>query len=152
MHRRAIGNGVGALDEQRLVERFVQSVVLTAAVVSLAVGAVAGLALAVLSAPWLIAVGVVCIAGAWLYTGGSRPYGYAGLGEVMVFVFFGLVATVGTTYVVIERLPAPGSASEIRKKSRMPWRAILFAGAAVAALLLWRFWPSLPAASLVDGE
>ncbi len=72
--------------------------VLTAAVVSLAVGAVAGLALAVLSAPWLIAVGVVCIAGAWLYTGGARPYGYAGLGEVAVFVFFGLVAVLGTQY------------------------------------------------------
>ena len=72
--------------------------VLTAAVVSLAVGAVAGLALAVLSAPWLIAVGAACIAGAWLYTGGSRPYGYAGLGEVAVFVFFGLVAVLGTQY------------------------------------------------------
>ncbi|TDH55132.1 1,4-dihydroxy-2-naphthoate polyprenyltransferase [Mycobacterium eburneum] len=72
--------------------------VLAAAVASLAVGAVAGLALAVLSAPWLIAVGVACIAGAWLYTGGSRPYGYAGLGEVAVFVFFGLVAVLGTQY------------------------------------------------------
>src|SRR3954463_13295356 len=51
--------------------------VLTAAIVSLGVGAVAGLALAIVSAPWLIAVGVVCIAGAWLYTGGARPYGYA---------------------------------------------------------------------------
>ncbi|MEZ0362757.1 1,4-dihydroxy-2-naphthoate polyprenyltransferase [Mycobacterium sp. pUA109] len=72
--------------------------VLAAAVASLAVGAVAGLALAVVSAPWLIAVGAACIAGAWLYTGGSRPYGYAGLGEVAVFVFFGLVAVLGTQY------------------------------------------------------
>ncbi|MGI9162154.1 MAG: 1,4-dihydroxy-2-naphthoate polyprenyltransferase [Mycobacterium sp.] len=72
--------------------------VLTAAVVSLAVAATAGLALAALSAPWLIAVGALCIAGAWLYTGGSRPYGYAGLGEVAVFVFFGLVAVLGTQY------------------------------------------------------
>lgn len=72
--------------------------VLTAAVASLAVGAVAGVALAVLSAPWLIAVGVLCIAGAWLYTGGTRPYGYAGFGEVAVFVFFGLVAVLGTQY------------------------------------------------------
>ena len=69
-----------------------------AAVVSLGVGAIAGLALAVLSAPWLIAVGAACIAGAWLYTGGSRPYGYAGFGEVAVFVFFGLVAVLGTQY------------------------------------------------------
>ena len=69
-----------------------------AAVVSLAVGTVAGLVLAVLSAPWLIAVGAACIAGAWLYTGGSRPYGYVGFGEVAVFVFFGLVAVLGTQY------------------------------------------------------
>jgi 1,4-dihydroxy-2-naphthoate octaprenyltransferase len=72
--------------------------VLTAALASLTVGAAAGLALALLSAPWLIAVGVVCIAGAWLYTGGSRPYGYAGFGEIAVFVFFGLVAVLGTQY------------------------------------------------------
>jgi 1,4-dihydroxy-2-naphthoate octaprenyltransferase len=72
--------------------------VLTAAVVSLGVAAVAGLALAWSSAPWLIAVGAVCIAGAWLYTGGSKPYGYLGLGEVAVFVFFGLVAVLGTQY------------------------------------------------------
>ncbi len=72
--------------------------VLAAAVVSLAVGAVAGLTLAVLSSPWLIAVGVACIAGAWLYTGGSRPYGYRGFGEIAVFVFFGLVAVLGTQY------------------------------------------------------
>lgn len=72
--------------------------VLTAAAVSLSVAAAAGLALAALSAPWLIAVGALCIAGAWLYTGGSRPYGYAGFGEVAVFVFFGLVAVLGTQY------------------------------------------------------
>lgn len=70
----------------------------TAAILSLGVGAVAGLSLALLSAPWLIALGAFCIAGAWLYTGGSRPYGYAGLGEVAVFVFFGLVAVLGTQY------------------------------------------------------
>jgi 1,4-dihydroxy-2-naphthoate octaprenyltransferase len=70
----------------------------TAAMLSLGVGAVAGVALALVSAPWLIALGAVCIAGAWLYTGGSRPYGYAGLGEVAVFVFFGLVAVLGTQY------------------------------------------------------
>ncbi len=69
-----------------------------AAIASLALGAVAGLVLALTSAPWLIAVGAVCIAGAWLYTGGSKPYGYAGFGEVAVFVFFGLVAVLGTQY------------------------------------------------------
>ena len=72
--------------------------VLTAAVISLGVGAAAGLALALVSQPWLIAVGAACIAGAWLYTGGSKPYGYSGLGEVAVFVFFGLVAVLGTQY------------------------------------------------------
>jgi 1,4-dihydroxy-2-naphthoate octaprenyltransferase len=72
--------------------------VLTVALASLAVGAVAGLVLALTSAPWLIAVGALCIAGAWLYTGGSKPYGYAGFGEVAVFLFFGLVAVLGTQY------------------------------------------------------
>ncbi len=72
--------------------------VLTAAVISLTVAALAGLALALFSAPWLIAVGAACIAGAWLYTGGSKPYGYAGFGEVAVFVFFGPVAVLGTEY------------------------------------------------------
>lgn len=72
--------------------------VLIAAVASLSVGALAGLALALFSAPWLIAVGAACIAGAWLYTGGSKPYGYAGLGEAAVFVFFGPVAVLGTEY------------------------------------------------------
>ena len=72
--------------------------VLAAAIASLTAGALAGLALALFSAPWLIAVGAACIAGAWLYTGGSKPYGYAGFGEVAVFVFFGLVAVLGTEY------------------------------------------------------
>jgi 1,4-dihydroxy-2-naphthoate octaprenyltransferase len=73
--------------------------VLVAAALSFLVAAVAGLALAALSSWWLIAVGAVCIAAAWTYTGGPIPYGYRALGEVFVFVFFGLVAVVGTTYV-----------------------------------------------------
>jgi 1,4-dihydroxy-2-naphthoate polyprenyltransferase len=84
--------------------------VLTAAVVSLAVGAAAGLALALVSQPWLIAVGAACIAGAWLYTGGSKPYGYQGLGEVAVFVFFGLVAVLGTQYTQALRVDWVGAA------------------------------------------
>lgn len=78
--------------------------VLTAAVACLTVGAVAGLVLALLTAPWLIAVGAACIAGAWLYTGGSKPYGYSGFGEVAVFVFFGLVAVLGTQYTQAARV------------------------------------------------
>lgn len=83
--------------------------VLTAAVISLAVAAVAGLVLAALSAPWLIAVGAVCIAGAWLYTGGKKPYGYLGLGEIAVFVFFGLVAVLGTQYTQALRIDWVGA-------------------------------------------
>lgn len=75
------------------------SAVKRAAFLSFGVAAVAGLALAAATAWWLVAVGAVCVAAAWFYTGGARPYGYLGLGEVMVFVFFGLVAVVGTTYV-----------------------------------------------------
>jgi 1,4-dihydroxy-2-naphthoate polyprenyltransferase len=76
--------------------------VLTAAWAAFAVAGVAGLALVVLSGQWwLLAVGAVAIAAAWYYTGGSRPYGYRGLGELSVFVFFGLVAVVGTTYVQV---------------------------------------------------
>ncbi len=75
-----------------------------AALLCFAVAAVAGLVLAVLSAPWLVLVGAAAIAAAWGYTGGAKPYGYSGLGEVAVFVFFGLVAVVGTTYVQAEEL------------------------------------------------
>lgn len=85
----------------------------SAAVASLAVGAVAGVALAVVSAPWLIAVGAMCIAGAWLYTGGSRPYGYAGFGEIAVFVFFGLVAVLGTQYTQALRVDWVGAAAAV---------------------------------------
>ncbi|MGJ4095392.1 1,4-dihydroxy-2-naphthoate polyprenyltransferase [Corynebacterium macclintockiae] len=69
-----------------------------AAFASFGVGAIAGIALSVLSAWWLILVGAACIAGAWFYTGGKNPYGYRGLGEVAVFVFFGLVAVLGTEF------------------------------------------------------
>ncbi len=73
-----------------------------AAFLSFGVAGVAGLAIAASTAWWLLAVGVLCVLAAWFYTGGSKPYGYLGLGEVMVFVFFGLVAVVGTTWVQTE--------------------------------------------------
>ena len=78
-----------------------------AAFLAFGVAGIAGLALAATTAWWLVAVGVLCILAAWYYTGGSRPYGYAGLGEVMVFVFFGLVAVAGTHYVQAERWSWP---------------------------------------------
>ncbi|HET6735392.1 1,4-dihydroxy-2-naphthoate polyprenyltransferase, partial [Mycobacterium sp.] len=87
--------------------------VLTAALASLAVAAVAGVVLAWFSQPWLIAVGAACIAGAWLYTGGSKPYGYLGLGEVAVFVFFGLVAVLGTQYTQALRVDGVGIAAAV---------------------------------------
>ena len=69
-----------------------------------AVAGVAGLVLAALTSWWLLPVGVAAVAAAWFYTGGPKPYGYAGFGEIFVFVFFGLVAVLGTTYVQAERI------------------------------------------------
>jgi 1,4-dihydroxy-2-naphthoate octaprenyltransferase len=66
--------------------------------------AAAGLALAAVTSWWLVVVGAACLAAGWLYTGGPRPYGYLGLGEVFVFAFFGVVATVGSAYVQTGRL------------------------------------------------
>jgi 1,4-dihydroxy-2-naphthoate polyprenyltransferase len=77
-----------------------------AALLALGTGAVAGLVLSLLSEPWLVLVGAACLAAAWGYTGTSRPYGYRGLGEVSVFVFFGLVAVCGTAYVQGGRVTA----------------------------------------------
>ena len=79
-----------------------------AAVISFAVAAAAGLVIALQTSLVLIAVGAACIAAGWFYTGGPRPYGYAGYGEVFVFVFFGLVAVEGTVYASSSHLPALG--------------------------------------------
>ena len=75
-----------------------------AALLSFAVAGVAGFGLAAVVGWELLLIGAACLLAGWTYTGGPRPYGYLGLGEVFVFVFFGLVATVGTTYVLTEEL------------------------------------------------
>ncbi|QAY64323.1 1,4-dihydroxy-2-naphthoate polyprenyltransferase [Xylanimonas allomyrinae] len=79
-----------------------------AAFAAFGVAAVLGVVLTWLAGHWwLLAVGAACVLAAWFYTGGRRPYGYAGLGEIGVFVFFGLVATLGTTFTQAGRLTGP---------------------------------------------
>ena len=87
----------GGLVEPKLVRN--------AAFISFALAGVVGLAITYLSGNWwFILVGLVCIITAWFYTGGKKPYGYLGLGEVIVFIFFGLVAVVGTDYIQTNEL------------------------------------------------
>ncbi|MBH0778364.1 1,4-dihydroxy-2-naphthoate polyprenyltransferase [Nocardia bovistercoris] len=81
-----------------------------AAILSLGLAAVLGLVLALTTAWWLLLVGAACLAGAWFYTGGSKPYGYSGFGEIAVFVFFGLIAVLGTQFVQAERVDWVGAA------------------------------------------
>lgn len=84
-----------------------------AAFVAFGIAGVSGLILASVTTWWLLVVGAAAIIAAWTYTGGPRPYGYAGLGEVFVFVFFGVVATVGTQFVMAEKLTSAGWVSSI---------------------------------------
>ena len=87
--------------------------VLAAACLCFFVAGVAGLALAAVTSWWLVAVGAACIAAAWFYTGGPRPYGYSGLGEVFVFLCFGVVAVAGTAYVQMKTLSWLGLAASV---------------------------------------
>jgi len=104
-------DGVKGTDENRIgPTRLVASglasaiAVKKAAFISFVIASVAGLWLSLLTSPLLILIGILAIAAAWGYTGGKNPYGYSGLGEVSVFTFFGLVATMGTYYVQTESL------------------------------------------------
>ena len=99
---RLVGSGVAPPDA-----------VLRAALACFAGAAATGFVLSALASWWLLLVGAAAIAAAWAYTGTSKPYGYRGLGEVSVFVFFGLVAVLGTTYVQAERLTWPALAGGI---------------------------------------
>ena len=82
--------------------------VMLGAFIAFGIAAFSGLIVAITVSYWLIAVGVAAIAAAWFYTGGTKPYGYLGLGEVFVFVFFGLVASCGSTFLQDERITALG--------------------------------------------
>jgi 1,4-dihydroxy-2-naphthoate octaprenyltransferase len=77
-----------------------------AAFTAFGIAASAGLVLALTTSLWLLVVGVAALLAGWFYTGGPKPYGYLGLGELFVFVFFGLVATIGTTFAVAEQVTA----------------------------------------------
>ena len=95
-----------------------------AALIAFTVAAVSGLILSLLANPWLLVAGAAAIAAAALYTGGPKPYGYLGLGELMVLVFFGFVATTGSAYVQLGRIPASA------------WYASVAVGALACALLV----------------
>jgi len=100
------------------------SAVKMAALIALGIAGLAGLVLALVTTWVLLVVGAAAMVAAWTYTGGPRPYGYAGLGEVFVFLFFGVVATVGTQYAVTEEFSATG------------WWASVGVGAFACALLV----------------
>lgn len=84
-----------------------------AAFLMFGIAASVGLVLAIMTTLWLLVIGAAAIVAAWTYTGGPRPYGYAGWGEVFVFIFFGLVATNGTQYVVANECTLTGFVASV---------------------------------------
>jgi 1,4-dihydroxy-2-naphthoate polyprenyltransferase len=98
--------------------------VLAAAFGCFAIACAAGLVLAAVTSWWLLLLGAASVAAAWFYTGGSRPYGYRALGELSVFVFFGLAAVAGTAYVQMQTL------------TWLPWAAAAAIGLLACALLV----------------
>lgn len=110
----------------------------TAAYVSFSLASVSGLFLSSRTSWWLIAIGVVCIVAAWTYTGGARPYGYIGFGEISVFIFFGVVATVGSYFV---------------QSQKITWQSVLLSipmGALSCAILSVNNLRDLPKDALVN--
>jgi 1,4-dihydroxy-2-naphthoate octaprenyltransferase len=137
-------DGVRGTDEVRVgPQRLVGSGLATPRSVKLAAflcfgsAAVVGLALALMTSVWVIPVGLAAVLAGWFYTGGKNPYGYIGLGEVFVFVFFGLVATVGTTYVILEKIPP------------MAWLQGIATGCLACALLVINNLRDIPTDRLV---
>lgn len=138
-------DGVRGTDDNRVgPTRLVASGLATAravkkaALIAFASAAVLGVVLAARSAWWLVLVGALSILAAWTYTGGKRPYGYAGFGELSVFIFFGLVATVG---------------SYVAQSNRITWQSVLVSlpvGALSCSLLAINNLRDLPKDSLVS--
>jgi len=124
---RLVGSGVATSTSVR-----------TAAFLCFALAAVAGVVLAAVTSWWLLLVGAAAIAAAWFYTGGSNPYGYRAMGEVSVFVFFGLVAGVGTTYVQVEAITWPSVGAAIG------------AGSLICAILVANNLRDIPSDSMTD--
>ncbi|MGH9021201.1 MAG: 1,4-dihydroxy-2-naphthoate polyprenyltransferase [Acidimicrobiales bacterium] len=123
-------DGVRGTDEERVgpfrltASKLVAATrVRAAAVTFFALAAAAGVALAALTSWWLVPIGASAVAAGWYYTGGPRPYGYLGLGELFVMAYFGFVATVGTAYV--QHLAVP----------RAAWWFALATGSMACALL-----------------
>jgi len=132
-------DGVRGTDEQRvgpvrLVAGGLATVhqVKVAALVSFGVAGLAGLVLAFRVTWWLIPLGLICGIAGWAYTGGPKPYGYLGFGELFVFVFFGLVATAGSAYV--QHAPFDFSLGRLELSAGFPWGFALWAGVPVGLL------------------